>query len=230
MRIAVQNSFPNMPHTAEAEWIRRLFIACDKLAFEPVEVVTSDDIIRFQPDCVLVTHEVSPKLTEFPTIGLNWSPPVFFAGDQERREAVLSLDGHICGSRKVAEWIDDFATGHGKRAVVHSGLLLPSSPDSGPAKPLPRDLSLIYAGVHWDGSRHGAVFRGLDGRVPLRLYGPPEAWADRGASYRAPCRLTGCPSSVRLEMPVLRYVFIKPLIARQIVPPCAFSRPRLRAR
>jgi phosphoglycerol transferase len=63
-------------------------------------VITSDDIIRCQPDCVLVTHEVSPKLTPFPTLGLMWSPPAFYAEDPVRRRSILSLDGHLCGSRK----------------------------------------------------------------------------------------------------------------------------------
>src|SRR5216683_4672100 len=63
MRIAVQNCFPNHPQNAEAEWIRRCFTACGRLGFESVEVVTSDDIMRCHPDCVLVTHEFSPKLT-----------------------------------------------------------------------------------------------------------------------------------------------------------------------
>ena len=184
MRIAVQNSFPNHPHSAEAEWIRRFFTACSRLGFEPVEVITSDDIIRCQPDCVLVTHEFSPKLTPFPTLGLMWSPPAFYAEDPVRRRSILSLDGHLCGSRQIAQWIDDFTTGHGKRAVIHDGLMLPSTPDAGPAGLLPPQLAIMYAGLHWDGSRHGRIFRGLDRRVPLRLYGPPQAWADRGASYR----------------------------------------------
>jgi hypothetical protein len=184
MRIAVQNSFPNHPRCAEAEWIRRCFTACSRLGFEPVEVVTSDDIIRCQPDCVLVTHEYSPKLTPFPTLGLMWSPPAFFAEDPVRRRSILSLDGYLCGSREIAQWIDDFTTGHGKRAVIHDGPMLPSTPDAGPAGLLPTQLAIMYAGLHWDGSRHGEIFRGLDGRVPLRLYGPPQAWADRGASYQ----------------------------------------------
>jgi hypothetical protein len=184
MRVAVQNSWPNLPQSAEAEWIRRCFTACNRLGFEPVEVVTSDDIIRCQPDCVLVTHEFSPKLTPFPTLGLSWSPPVFFAEDPVRRRAILSLDGNLCGSRQIAQWIDDFATGRGKRAVLHDGLMLPSTPDTGPGTPLPPQLAIMYAGLHWDGSRHGEIFRGLDGRVPLKLYGPPEVWADRGASYQ----------------------------------------------
>jgi phosphoglycerol transferase len=175
-RIAFQVSLPNHPHVAEVEVIRRFSIACERLGFEPVEVVTSDDINRCNPDCVLITHEVSPKLTEFPTIGLNWSPPEFFAHDPWRRKAVLSLDGHLCGSRQIAEWIDDFCTGHGKRAVIHDGLVLPSTPDAGPAGSLSSDPAIMYAGIHWDGSRHGDVFRGLEGHVPMRLYGPPAAW------------------------------------------------------
>ena len=184
MRIAVQNSYPNHPQSAEAEWIRRCLTACSRLGYEPVEVITSDDIIGFQPDCVLVTHEFSPKLTPFPTLGLMWSPPVFFADDPVRHRSILSLDGYLCGSRQIAQWIDDFATSRGKRAVLHDGLMLPSTPDCGPADGLPSQLAIMYAGVHWDGSRHGEIFRGLDGRVPLTLYGPPNAWADRGASYR----------------------------------------------
>jgi phosphoglycerol transferase len=184
MRIAVQNSFPNHPQSAEAEWIRRFFTACSRLGFEPVEVITSDDIMRCQPDCVLITHEVSPKLTPFPTLGLMWSPPAFYAADPVRRRSILSLDGHLCGSRQIAQWIDDFTTGHGKRSVIHDGLMLPSTPDAIPAGLLPPRLAIMYAGVHWDGSRHGEIFRGLNGRVPLRLYGPPQAWADCGASYR----------------------------------------------
>ena len=183
MRIAVQYAFPNRPHTAEAERIRRFFTACCRLGFEPVEVITSDDIMRCQPDCVLVTHEFLAKLTEFPTVGLNWSQPIFFAEDRVRLRSILSLDGHLCGSRQIAQWIDDFTTGRGKRAVIHDGLMLPSTPDAGPAGPLPPQLAVMYAGLHWDGSRHGAIFRGLDGRIPLKLYGPPEVWGDRGASY-----------------------------------------------
>ena len=94
MRVAILNSFPNIPECAEAEWIRRGVISCERLGFDAREVVTSDDIMRFEPDCVLVTHEYSAKLTPCPTLGLNWSPPSFFADDPLRRRAVLSLDGH----------------------------------------------------------------------------------------------------------------------------------------
>ena len=46
VKIALQNSWPNVPNSAEAEWIRRALAVCDKLGFEGSEVVTSDDILQ----------------------------------------------------------------------------------------------------------------------------------------------------------------------------------------
>jgi hypothetical protein len=37
--------------------------------------------------------------------------------------SVLSLDGHLCGSKHIAQWIDDFVTGNGKRAIIHDRLM-----------------------------------------------------------------------------------------------------------
>ncbi|MDR0808474.1 MAG: glycosyltransferase, partial [Gemmobacter sp.] len=176
MRIAIQHSFPNHPECAEAEWIRRAVVACERLGHEPVEVVTSDDIRRVHPDCVLLTHEFSAKITPYPTLGLMWSPPAFYAEDPVRRQTILSHDGHLCGSEAVARWVDDFLTGSGKPPAIADHIMLPSTPDHGPAGPLPDRLAIMYAGVHWDGSRHGAVFRALEKRAPLRLHGPPQVW------------------------------------------------------
>ena len=183
MRIAIQNSFPNIPQSAEAEWIRRALVACDRLGHEAIETVTSDDILSVQPDCVLLTHEFSPKLTAFPTLALMWSPHAFYAEDPVRRRTILSHDAHLCGSEQIVQWIDDYLTGCGKRPVIADHLMLPSTPDQGPAGPLPDRLSIMYAGLHWDGTRHGAVFRALQGRVPLRLYGPPHIWQSHRDEY-----------------------------------------------
>ncbi|MBR0649734.1 glycosyltransferase [Roseomonas terrae] len=191
MRIALQNAFPNARHTAEAEWIRRCIAACERLGFSAVSVVSSDDIMEAKVDCVLATHHFTPKLTSVPTIGLMWNAPVYFAGDQAAHDAILSYDGHLCGSEPIAQWVDDFLASRGKESVIHEGLMLPSSPDSGPADRLPPVLRLMYAGIHWDGSRHGEVFRHLDGQVPMDIYGPPEAWKDRPDSYRGPLPFDG---------------------------------------
>ncbi|WP_168040652.1 glycosyltransferase [Neoroseomonas oryzicola] len=113
-----------------------------------------------------------------------WNAPSYFQGDGAAHDAILSYDGYLCGSETIARWVDDFVTGRGKDSVIHDGLMLPSSPDAGPTGPLPGELRLMYAGIHWDGSRHGAVFRHLDGQVPMDIYGPPDAWRDHKESYR----------------------------------------------
>src|SRR5215475_11030191 len=94
-RVAVVKPFPNAPYTAEAEWIRRFFKVCHTLDLEAVETVTSDDIIRCNPDCVIVTHEVSPKLTEFPTLGIHWNPPDLVAPAHVRSRAEQHPFGEV---------------------------------------------------------------------------------------------------------------------------------------
>lgn len=191
MRIAIQDAFPNRPLVAEAEFIQRALDVCHRLGFDALKVVTSDDILRFRPDCVLVTHEMVPKLTPFPTLGPLWSPCVFYADDPVRRKSILSHDGWLCGSEKIAEWLGDFLYGQGKPAIIHEGLFLPSAPDCGPARALPAGLALMYVGSHWDGTRHGAIFRGLSERVPLRIYGPPEKWTHVVTNYQGPLPYDG---------------------------------------
>jgi phosphoglycerol transferase len=192
MRIAILNSWPNIPECAEAEWIRRGLIACDRLGFDVREVVTSEDIMRFEPDFVLVTHEFSAKLTPYPTLGLMWSPPSFFADDPVRRRAVLSLDGHMCGSPQIARWVQDFLSGRGKQAVIHDGLMLPSAQDCGPAVPLPPEPAVMYAGFHWDGTRHGAIFRGLDGRIPRNFLARQRFGRTAAVPMAVHCHSTVC--------------------------------------
>ena len=184
VKIALQNSWPNVPNSAEAEWIRRALAVCDKLGFEGSEVVTSDDILHFEPDCVLVTHEYSPKLTCYPTLGLLWSPCSFYATDPIRRRSILSYDGYLCASDKIVEWLQVFLKEHRKRPLIMDGLFLPSSPDCGPAPDLPDKLAAMYAGIHWDGNRYKSVFHSLSQCVPMNIYGPPRKWKHVGIAYR----------------------------------------------
>jgi hypothetical protein len=132
VKIALQNSWPNIPTSAEAEFIRRALMTCERLGFDAQEVVTSDDIHQYRPDCVLVTHEYSPKLTPYPTLGLLWSPCSFYATDPIRRKSVLSYDGYLCASDRIVAWIEAFLYGHRKRPLIMDGLFAPSSPDCGP--------------------------------------------------------------------------------------------------
>ena len=184
MKIALQNSWPNVPCSAEAEWIRRALITCERLGFDAHEVVTSDDIERLRPDCVLVTHEYSPKLTPYPTLGLLWSPCSFYANDPMRRKSVLSYDGYLCASDKIIKWLGAFLNSYEKRSPIMDRLFFPSSPDCGPASDLPSELMVVYAGIHWDSNRYKSIFRDLSQCVPMAIYGPSRKWKHVGNSFR----------------------------------------------
>jgi hypothetical protein len=95
--------------------------------------VISGDIHRYRPDCVLFSHEYSPKPTPYPTLGVLWSPCSFYATDPIRHKSVLSYDGYLCASDWIVHWIEAFLYGHRKRPLIMDGLFAPSSPDCGPA-------------------------------------------------------------------------------------------------
>lgn len=185
MHIALINAFPNLPSTAEVEFIRRFSIAAERLGHKAYEVVTSDDIHDCAPDFVIATHEFSPKLTPFLTFGAMWSPPAFYAPDPDRRRSILSYDGYLVGSPKVAQFLDDleFSTGIAKPRTDFR--FLPTAP----AAPFePRSASdpyeLVYVGVHWDGGRHGNLFELLSKQSRIAFYGPPANWRAHPESYR----------------------------------------------
>lgn len=185
MHIALINAFPNLPSTAEAEFIRRFSIVAERLGHKAYEVVTSDDIHNCSPDFVIATHEYSPKLTPFPTFGAMWSPPAFYAPDPDRRRSILSYDGYLVGSAKVSQFLDDleFSTGIAKPRTDFR--FLPTAPASTfEPRPTGHPYELVYVGVHWDGGRHGSLFRLLSKESQIAFYGPPANWRDYAGSYR----------------------------------------------
>ncbi|MCE9532279.1 MAG: glycosyltransferase [Planctomycetes bacterium] len=183
MRIAILNSWPNVPLCAEKEFIVRALIALRRMGWEASEVVTSDDIKAFEPDCVLVTHEFSPKLTAFPTIGIMWSPPAFFRDDPVRIRSILTYDGYLSGSKAITHFLDDlqFST-QTMMPVSNVGFYPTCYRTEFPIDP-PQDRTLFYAGTGWDGARHGDLFQQLLRRVPVAFYGPPKAWQFAGNCY-----------------------------------------------
>lgn len=184
MRVAIQNCWPNLPLCAEKEFINRALIAARRLSWDVAEVVTSDDIIAFDPDCVLVTHEFQPKLTRYPTIGLMWSPCNFFEDDPQRIKSILSYDGVIPGSERVASFLRDLAFAAGKDLPIADFLFHPSSQELEIDDFVHGNRSLFYAGVHWDGARFGYLFDELCRRTPIKIYGPPAGWSHIGDAYK----------------------------------------------
>lgn len=184
MRLAIQDSFPNKPETAEREFIARFAIACARLGLDCRTVVTSDDIIEYQPDAVIVTHDYSPKLTPFPTIGLLWNPLTFFRDDADRMRSVMSWDGMLAGGPATREFARDIQAGLDVPKPVADALFPPSTITQ-PGFPLEtgQEPSLCYLGVHWEGERHRALLDSLVRRGLLTVYGPPDRWRDLASAY-----------------------------------------------
>lgn len=184
MRIAVLNSWPNLAYSAEREFIARLKLACLNLGWTCIESVTSEDILNADADCVIVTHEYSPKLTRIPTIGLLWSPPDFYRDDPLRIRTILSYDGYLAGSESVREYLGDLLFSTRKNSPISEWDFLPTASRTEFRPPDFRNPSLFYAGVHWDGSRHGKLIKGLRARLPVAFYGDPAKWARYGTAYK----------------------------------------------
>lgn len=184
MRIAVLNSWPNLEYSAEREFIARLKLACRNLGWTCIEAVTSEEVISAGADCVMVTHEYSPKLTGIPTIGLLWSPPDFYRNDPARIRTILSYDGYLAGSDSVREYLGDLLFSTGKNSPISDWGFLPTAPETEFRPPNLGSPALFYSGVHWDGNRHGKLIKGLHARLPLAFYGDPAKWARFGAAYK----------------------------------------------
>lgn len=184
LRLAVLNSWPNLEYSAEREFIARLKLACINLGWVCIEVVTSEDILNANADCVIVTHEFSPKLTEIPTIGLIWSPPSFYRHDASRIRTILSYDGYLAGSDSVRDYLTDLLFSTGKDSPVSEWNFIPTAPRTAFRPPNLNDPSLFYAGVHWDGDRHGELINGLCASLPVAFYGDPAKWARFGVAYK----------------------------------------------
>jgi hypothetical protein len=184
MYIALVNSFPNRPETAEMEFIARFKCAARTLGHVAEEVVTSNDILACCPDFVIALHQYTPKLTGHLTLGAMWNPPAYFHNDPYPIKAILSHDGHLVGSEPVRKWLDDLECSLGIKKPKSDFLFLPTSPLGIDVKPGPARRDLVYTGIHWDGNRHNGVLGLLAASGALNVYGPEKSWAWLRDCYR----------------------------------------------
>lgn len=185
MHIAIINSFPAAPYTAETEYIRRFVEAARRTGNTAYEVVTSDDILDCRPDFVLANHEFSPKLTPYFTIGTMWGPYSYIMKDARKLRAVLSYDAYLIGSTKVATYLDALEASTGVRKPRSDFTFLPTALASQfEDRPGSNVRTLAYIGVHWDGQRHNKLLKKLSDNHLINIYGPPRSWKDYPASYR----------------------------------------------
>lgn len=184
LRIAILNTWPNLEYSAEREFIARLKLASLKLGWTCIEAATSNDITDANVDCVITTHEYSPKLTHVPTIGLLWNPPSYFKDDPTRVRNVLSYDGYLAGSDSIREYLTDLLFSTKKNSPIADFDFLPTAPITEFRPPDFCNPSLFYAGVHWDGRRHEKLIKKLNADIPIFLYGDPAKWERFGDAYK----------------------------------------------
>lgn len=184
MKLALLNAFPNLRHSAEREFIERCVAVLGRMGHQARSVVTSDEIMAFDPDVVIVTHEFVAKTTDHFTVGLLWSPTQFYRDDEERLKAIRSWDLVFpinAATRRVATNLH-FPLRH--RSAVSELDFYPSAPITDLPLPDTAGLGLAYVGAHWDGQRHRRLFEELAQLTDLHLYGPAKAWDFLPNHYR----------------------------------------------
>lgn len=179
------DSWPNLPKTAEKEFIRRAQIAGEELGINIHKCTTSSEIDCIRPDLVIPCHEFTAKLSRHITLGAMWSPPQFFEEDKIRERSILSYDGYLPGSPHVSRFINDlFSQIRTGVKPIADFLFLPTSQDINNPRSAGEKRKLIYSGVHWDGLRHGELFYFLAQREAISLFGPQESWFYVGDAYK----------------------------------------------
>lgn len=181
MRLALHNPFEET-WFAESELARRIGLAAARLGWVAVECRTPQEIRAVQPDCVLALHNNAPKVTEFPTYGCMWNPPIFFEGVEAAIANILSYDGYLVASPAIARWLHRLLSSTPK-PFLHTPFYT-SSPASEFRTPSLENPQLFYCGSNWDGQRFQDLFQQLDARPYMAVYGNPNGWGYLQTSYR----------------------------------------------
>lgn len=192
MRIAVTDSWPNLIHCAEREFLRRFAASASRVGHEAIEVITTDDINACNPDFVLCTHEFTPKLTSYPTFGVMWSPPEFYRHDAFRIRSIRSYDAYLVGSDCVRDYLDDLDFKSNIPKLKSDFRFLPVAPERNfQQRDSRKPRSLAYIGVHWEGARHDTVISTLAHTGKITAYGPQSSWSQLRSGYGGPIDFDG---------------------------------------
>ncbi len=178
------NAFPNLRHSAEREFIERCVAVLGRLGHRACSALTSDDVIAFNPDVVIVTHEFVAKTTDHFTAGLLWSPTQFYQDDEARLKAIRSWDLVVpinAATRRLARSLH-FPLRH--TSAVSDLDFFPSAPRTELPLPDTSKLGLAYVGAHWDGQRHRQLLEELAKVTDLHVYGPAKTWEFLPGNYR----------------------------------------------
>ncbi|MBD2148866.1 glycosyltransferase [Pseudanabaena sp. FACHB-1277] len=192
MRIAIHNSFFGQKF-AETELVRRIIIAAQNLGWESIETNLAQEMDVYKPDFVLVTHFNTPKLSQFPTYGCMWNPPIFFDryaefkskyvdSEQitEKHSNILSYDAYLSSSNKFDYWLSKQLDSTAKKYFIVP--FFTSCNQTEYITPNLQNPQLVYIGSNWDGNRFKNLFKGLDCCNFMQVYG--SRWDYLRRSYR----------------------------------------------
>ncbi len=192
MRIVIHNSFIG-EQAAENELSRRISLAAMNLGWEVIETKDVQEIDLYQPDFVMVTHFNTPKLSQFPTYGCMWNPPVFFDRYEEftggytdfdkiidKHANILSYDAYLSSSTKFDGWLSHQLDKTAKKYFITP--FFTSCNQTNYISPKLEEPQLVYIGSNWDGSRFKKLFKQLDPLDFMQVYG--NKWDYLKKSYK----------------------------------------------
>jgi len=186
MKIAIYHPWPR---SAEAEVAKRYVIAGNNLSgVEIRETHTADDVNRFQPDFVLSLAVYSPKAFKFPCYHIPNQPFEYYHaeqvdeiyGDSVLIRGLLSHDGYLTLSKKIAHCLSDLCFGAGKTFTCETGYFNTVQKTKF-IEPNFSSPKAAYCGTNWDqpysGYRFGEIFEELiRDKTPIKFFGPEKAW------------------------------------------------------
>jgi Glycosyl transferase family 2 len=184
MRIALFNAFPCLPFSAEKEFIQRCRSIFATMEHDAHEVCTSGEVIRLNPDLILATHDLVPKLTEHFTVGVLWHPTHYYSGDAERLKNIASWDLIVPINERTRAFGKVLQFSLQRPSAVTKNILHPSSHIIDVKMPDVHNLTLAYMGTQWDTGRHYDLLQRLSETLDLNIYGPSEAWTHFPQAYR----------------------------------------------
>jgi glycosyltransferase involved in cell wall biosynthesis len=187
MKVAIHNEFFG-ENVAETELSNRICLAAKNLGWIAIEVSSSLEINQFNPDFVLVLHYRTPKLSGFPTYGCMWNPIQFsedyeaFTQQEKLKENILSYDSYLSSSPQIDTWLNDILYGTNKNFFIAP--FYTSCHQTKYQMPSLENPRLFYAGINWDGQRFKDLFRYLDTKDYMDIYGPKTSWEYLNHSYK----------------------------------------------
>jgi len=177
VRIAFLNPWRN---AAENQAFSSLEIAASRIGHKLLHCTNSDELESAAPDFVLAAASTQPKLTGYPTYGVIHEPRDRFLANKEYFHNLLSYDGYLTISDKLAEFLTNLLFGVGRPSNIgfyyNSCQVNVTAPDF--LLWLRKwKVKLTYCGTNWD-KRRTKFFMLLSELDNVEIFGPAKSWQD----------------------------------------------------